>query len=78
MTAQRVFVYAFFVAIAAYAIVGIVSPRKLVSREKELEPLVPYWMRELFIYDSEKKVRKACVLFLAIAIAGLASVGASA
>ncbi len=77
MTAERAFVHAFFLAIAVYAIFGIVSPRRLVSREREFEPLLPYWMRDLFVYDSEKKVRRACFLFLAIAIAGLATVSAS-
>lgn len=73
MTVERAFVCAFFLAVAAYATFGIAYPRRLVSREREFEPLLPYWMRDLFVYDSEKKVRRACVLFLAIAIAGLAT-----
>jgi hypothetical protein len=77
VTAERAFVLVFFLAVAAYAIFGIVSPGRLVSREREFEPLLPYWMRDLFVYRSEKKVRRACALFLAIAIAGVVTLSAS-
>ena len=77
VTVERTFVAIFFLAIAAYAVFGIISPERLVSREREFAPLLPYWMRDLFAYNSEKKVRKACALFLVIAIAGLVTLSAS-
>lgn len=77
MTLERAAVCILFLAIAAYAIVGIAYPSRLVSHERKFEPFLPYWMRDLFIYDSERKVRRACLLFLAIAIAGLATLSVS-
>jgi hypothetical protein len=74
VTSERTFVYLFFFAIGAYAIFSIIAPQRLISRESQFEPFLPYWMRELFVYDSEKKVRKACMLFLAISIAGIVTV----
>lgn len=61
--------------IGAYALYGIFCPTRLLEQElDEGPPFLPYWMRYLALYDSEKKVRAACGLYLAIAIVGLVAV----
>jgi hypothetical protein len=62
----------FLLVIVAYAIYGIVWPNRLVAHESDWwPPFLPYWVRDLALYDSEISVRAACFLYLAIAITGL-------